>query len=105
MTWWNDLFTIILLVCPLVALLTGIIAGFVSQNWGLGILTGATTIVLPLLMFEVTIQLLDYAPIYALIGLLGSAIGWGAAKLYTRNKNLVEDYPLSDATIFPDRSS
>lgn len=96
---------ILWLVCPLVALLTGVMAGFVSRNWGFGILTGATTIVLPLLMFEVTIQILGYALIYGLIGLLGSVIGWGVAKLYPQSKNLTKDYPLSDTLIFPDRSA
>jgi hypothetical protein len=105
MTGWNDLFTILVVVCPLAALLSGVMAGFVSRNWGFGILTGMTTIVLPLLMFEVTIQLLAYAPIYGLIGLLGSTTGWGVAKLYTQSKNLTEDYPLSDAMILPDRSA
>jgi hypothetical protein len=104
MAWWNDPVTMLLLVCPLAALLTGVIAGFVSRNWGLGILTGATMIVFPLLMFEVTIQFLVYAPLYSFIGLLGSILGWGAAKLYTRSKNLTEEYPVSDPLIFPDHS-
>ena len=97
MVWWNDLFTMLLLVCPLVALLSGIMAGFVSRNWGLGLLTGATTILIPLLTFEVAIQILAYAPIYGFIGLLGSTIGWGVAKLYLRNRNLTEAYPISEA--------
>lgn len=105
MTGWNDLFAILVVVCPLAALLSGVMAGFVSRNWGFGILTGVTTIILPLLIVEVTIQLLAYAPIYGLIGLLGSTIGWGVAKLYTRDKNLTEAYPLSDTMIFPDRSA
>lgn len=95
----------LLLVCPLVALVTGLVAGFVSRNWGLGILTGATTIVIPLLTFEVAIQFLVYAPVYAIIGLLGSSIGWGAAKLYTRNRNLTEQHLITDIVIFPDRWS
>lgn len=104
MTWWNDLFTILLWVCPLAALLTGVITGFVSQNWGFGLLTGVTTIVLPLLMFEVTLQPLAYAPIYGLIGLLGSIIGWRAAKLYTRSKRFTEDYSANDPVVFPNHS-
>ena len=105
MAWWNDLFTMLLLVCPSVALVSGIIAGCVSQNWGLGLLTGAATILIPLLTFEVAIQFLVYAPIYGLIGLLGSAIGWGLVKLYLRNRNLTEPYPINDTVIFPDHSS
>lgn len=81
MTWWLNSSTILLLVCPVVALLTGFSAGFVSRNWGLGILTGATTIVIPLLLLEIELQFFFYAPVYALIGLLGSILGYGLAKL------------------------
>ena len=70
----------------MVALLTGLIAGVISRNWGFGLLTGATTIVIPLLTFETEIQFLVFAPIYSLIGLLGSILGWGIGKLYTRHK-------------------
>jgi hypothetical protein len=65
----------------------------------------ATTTLIPLLTFEVAIQFLVYAPIYGLIGLLGSTIGWGLVKLYGRNRNLTEAYPISDTIIFPDHSS
>jgi hypothetical protein len=65
----------------------------------------ATTTLIPLLTFEVAIQFLVYAPIYGLIGLLGSTIGWGLVKLYGRNRNLTEAYPISDIIIFPDHSS
>ena len=76
----------LLLICPIVALLTGLIAGLISRNWGFGLLTGATTIVIPLLTFETELQFLVYAPIYGLIGLLGSILGWGVIKLYTRRR-------------------
>lgn len=81
MTWWYDLSAMLLIICPVVALLTGLSAGFVSRNWGLGFLTGATTIVIPLLLFEVEPQILFYAPVYAFIGLLGSIVGYRLAKL------------------------
>jgi hypothetical protein len=83
MTWWYDLSAMLLLICPAVALLTGLSAGCVSRNWGLGFLTGATTIVLPLLLFEVEPQILFYALVYAFIGLLGSIVGYRLAK-FTR---------------------
>jgi hypothetical protein len=86
MAWWHDLSTIVLLVCPLVALLTGLTSGFASRNWGLGLLTGAATILIPLLTFETDIQFLVYAPIYSLIGFLGSILGWGVGKFYTHHK-------------------
>ena len=81
MTWWLNSSTILLLVCPVVALLTGLSAGFFSRNWGLGILTGATIIVIPLLLLEIELQFFFYTPVYALIGLLGSILGYGLAKL------------------------
>lgn len=86
MAWWHDPLLMFLWACPLAALLSGLMAGFVSRNWGFGLLTGAATIVIPLLSFEVVaIQFFIYAPLYALIGLIGSTVGWGLAKLYTRN--------------------
>ena len=80
----------LLLICPAVALLTGLIAGLISRNWGFGLLTGATTIVIPLLIFETELQLLIHAPIYSLVGLLGSILGWGVIKFYTRHKVLFD---------------
>lgn len=93
MSWWNDPYTILLWVCPLAALLTGLLAGVVSRNWGFGLLTGAMAILIPLLMFEAAVQILLYAPFYALIGLLGSAVGWWITKPYRRNQTLTEQQP------------
>lgn len=50
-------------------------------------------ILIPLLMFEAAVQILLYAPIYALVGLLGSTIGWGITKWYLQNQTLTEQQP------------
>jgi hypothetical protein len=73
MQWWNDATIMLLLICPIAALVLGMGFGVISRMRWIGASVGITVTAIPIVVFEAE-RIIGYMALYSLAGLIGSSL-------------------------------